>query len=134
MKILIVTPHFYPENFRINDFAESFSTRGHNITVLTAIPDYPGGKFYKGFGYFKNNTATKESFTADGWYRTGDLGWIDRDGYFFVTGRIKEIIIKGGENISPREIDDVLYSHPAVFWIFSENPLPVEVLWEVHKT
>ena len=65
-------------------------------------------------GYFKNETATQESFTTDNWYRTGDLGWMNDDGYFFVTGRRKELIIKGGENISPREIDDVLYSHPAV--------------------
>ena len=55
MDILIVTPHFFPENFRINDFAQAFSAQGHNINVLTAIPDYPDGKFYKGFGYFKNN-------------------------------------------------------------------------------
>ena len=65
-------------------------------------------------GYFKNETVTRESFTSDNWYRTGDLGWMNEDGYFFVTGRRKEFIIKGGENISPREIDDVLYSHPAV--------------------
>jgi len=65
-------------------------------------------------GYFKNEAATQESFTSDNWYRTGDLGWMNEDGYFFVTGRRKELIIKGGENISPREIDDVLYSHPAV--------------------
>ncbi len=55
MNILIVTPHFYPENFRINDFAVEFQNRGHNIRVLTAIPDYPGGKFYDGYGIFKNN-------------------------------------------------------------------------------
>jgi long-chain acyl-CoA synthetase len=65
-------------------------------------------------GYLKNEAATQESFTSDNWYRTGDLGWMNEDGYFFVTGRRKELIIKGGENISPREIDDVLYSHPAV--------------------
>ena len=55
MNILIVTPHFYPENFRINDFAVAFQNRGHNIRVLTSIPDYPGGKFYDGYGIFKNN-------------------------------------------------------------------------------
>jgi acyl-CoA synthetase (AMP-forming)/AMP-acid ligase II len=65
-------------------------------------------------GYLKNEAATQESFTSDNWYRTGDLGWMNEDGYFFVTGRRKELINKGGENISPREIDDVLYSHPAV--------------------
>ena len=60
-------------------------------------------------GYLKNEAATQESFTSDNWYRTGDLGWMNEDGYYFVTGRRKELIIKGGENISPREIDDVLY-------------------------
>ena len=53
MNILIVTPHFHPENFRINDFAEEFVKRGHVITVLTAVPDYPEGKFYDGYGIFK---------------------------------------------------------------------------------
>ena len=65
-------------------------------------------------GYYKNPDATGGSFTADGWLRTGDLGHRDGDGFFFVTGRIKELIIKGGENIAPREIDDVLIGHPAV--------------------
>jgi len=55
LKILIVTPHFFPENFRINDFATEFQKRGHDITVLTAIPDYPGGKYYHGYGLFKKN-------------------------------------------------------------------------------
>ncbi|HZV92360.1 MAG TPA: AMP-binding protein, partial [Caldimonas sp.] len=65
-------------------------------------------------GYYKNEAATRASFTADGWLRTGDLGHRDADGFFFVTGRIKELIIKGGENIAPREIDEVLLAHPAV--------------------
>lgn len=65
-------------------------------------------------GYYKNEEATGASFTVDGWLRTGDLGHRDADGFFFVTGRIKELIIKGGENIAPREIDEVLLAHPAV--------------------
>ncbi len=65
-------------------------------------------------GYFKNSQATGEALTADGWLRTGDLGRKDEYGYVFITGRLKELIIKGGENIAPREIDDALYSHPAV--------------------
>ena len=55
LNILIVTPHFYPENFRINDFAEAFTKRGHEISVLTGVPDYPEGKFYDGYGLFKKN-------------------------------------------------------------------------------
>ena len=65
-------------------------------------------------GYYKNEEATRASFTSDGWLRTGDLGHRDADGFFFVTGRIKELIIKGGENIAPREIDEALLAHPAV--------------------
>jgi long-chain acyl-CoA synthetase len=65
-------------------------------------------------GYYKNEEATLATFTPDGWLRTGDLGHCDEDGFFFVTGRIKELIIKGGENIAPREIDEALLAHPAV--------------------
>jgi long-chain acyl-CoA synthetase len=65
-------------------------------------------------GYYKNPEATAAAFTPDGWLRTGDLGHRDADGFFFVTGRIKELIIKGGENIAPREIDEALLRHPAV--------------------
>jgi len=65
-------------------------------------------------GYYKNAAATAAAFFPDGWFRSGDVGVRDAGGYFFVTGRIKELIIKGGENIAPREIDEVLLRHPAV--------------------
>lgn len=64
--------------------------------------------------YLNNEDATRNTFTDDGWLRTGDLGRMDEDGYFFVTGRLKELIIKGGENIAPREIDEALYAHSDV--------------------
>ncbi|MEP2639658.1 AMP-binding protein [Roseobacter sp.] len=64
--------------------------------------------------YLYNEKATRDSLTSDGWLRSGDLGRMDADGYVFITGRLKELIIKGGENIAPREIDDALYSHPDV--------------------
>lgn len=64
--------------------------------------------------YYRNTEATQQAFTQDGYLRTGDLGYQDQDGFFFITGRKKELIIKGGENISPREIDDALYKHNAV--------------------
>ena len=63
--------------------------------------------------YYKNPEATEASI-VDGWLFTGDLGKKDEDGYVFITGRIKELIIRGGENIAPREIDDVLYQHEAI--------------------
>lgn len=53
MKILIVTPHFYPESFRCNEMAFELQRRGHKVSVMTAIPDYPAGKFFDGYGIFK---------------------------------------------------------------------------------
>ncbi|HEX5140483.1 MAG TPA: AMP-dependent synthetase, partial [Dehalococcoidia bacterium] len=70
-----------------------------------------GGNVTK--GYENNPTANASSFT-NGWFRTGDQGYQDEDGYLFLSGRIKEIINRGGEKISPREIDEVLLGHPAV--------------------
>ena len=64
--------------------------------------------------YYKSAEQTAAAFDAEGWLRTGDLGYHDADGYYFITGRLKELIIKGGENIAPREIDEALLKHPAV--------------------
>lgn len=64
-------------------------------------------------GYENNATANAASFT-NGWFRTGDEGYLDADSYLFITGRLKEIINRGGEKIAPREIDEVLLNHPAV--------------------
>jgi len=65
-------------------------------------------------GYFKSPDATAAALRDGGWLATGDLGHRDADGYYFITGRLKELIIKGGENIAPREIDEALLAHPAV--------------------
>jgi long-chain acyl-CoA synthetase len=65
-------------------------------------------------GYYKRPDETRAAFTPDGWLRTGDLGYRDADGYYYITGRAKELIIKGGENIAPREIDEALLKHPGV--------------------
>jgi amino acid adenylation domain-containing protein len=65
-------------------------------------------------GYYKEPAATAEVLDRDGWLRTGDLGFCDADGYFTIAGRCKEIIIKGGENVAPREIDEALLAHPRV--------------------
>ncbi len=64
-------------------------------------------------GYIDNPKANQESF-AGGWFHTGDLGWLDRDGYLFLSGRSKEIVNRGGEKISPREVEEVLMRHPSV--------------------
>ncbi len=65
-------------------------------------------------GYWKRPEATAESFSPDGWFKTGDLGWCSDDGYYTITGRARELIISGGYNIYPREIEDTLATHPAV--------------------
>jgi len=64
--------------------------------------------------YYKDPENTAKTLGPDGWMHSGDLGYMDQDGFVFVTGRIKELIIKGGENIAPREIDEALLKHPAV--------------------
>jgi oxalate---CoA ligase len=64
-------------------------------------------------GYENNEKANGEAYT-EGWFRTGDQGTIDADGYISITGRLKEIINRGGEKVSPREVDEVLMDHPAV--------------------
>jgi acyl-CoA synthetase (AMP-forming)/AMP-acid ligase II len=64
-------------------------------------------------GYENNPKANAEGFT-NGWFRTGDQGTMDADGYLSLTGRLKEIINRGGEKVSPREVDEILMDHPAV--------------------
>ena len=71
--------------------------RGHNIMK----------------GYWNKPEATAEAVSADGWFRTGDIGRVDEDGYFYIVDRKKDLIIRGGYNIYPREIEEVLYEHPA---------------------
>ncbi len=72
--------------------------RGHNIMK----------------GYWERADATADSIDADGWFRTGDMAKVDEDGYFFIVDRKKDLIIRGGYNVYPREIEEVLYEHPAV--------------------
>jgi long-chain acyl-CoA synthetase len=72
--------------------------RGHNIMK----------------GYWERPEATEEAITADGWFRTGDMAKVDEDGYFFIVDRKKDLIIRGGYNVYPREVEEVLYEHPAI--------------------
>ena len=72
--------------------------RGHNIMK----------------GYLNKPEATAEAVSADGWFRTGDIGRVDEDGYYYIVDRKKDLIIRGGYNIYPREIEEVLYEHPEV--------------------
>ena len=64
-------------------------------------------------GYYNDEAATQAAF-RDGWFRTGDLGYLDADGYLFIVGRIKDVINRGGQKVSPLEVEEVLLGHPAV--------------------
>ena len=70
-----------------------------------------GANIFK--GYFKNEAATRKAF-QNGWFHTGDIGRCDADGFFYIADRKSDMIIRGGENIYPREIDELLYAHPAI--------------------
>jgi long-chain acyl-CoA synthetase len=74
------------------------AVRGHNVMK----------------GYWQRPEATARSIDADGWFYTGDIGRVDEDGYYFIVDRKKDMIIRGGYNVYPREIEEVLYEHPAV--------------------
>ncbi len=65
-------------------------------------------------GYWERQEATEEALDEDGWFRTGDMAKVDEDGYFFIVDRKKDLIIRGGYNVYPREIEEVLYEHPAI--------------------
>jgi acyl-CoA synthetase (AMP-forming)/AMP-acid ligase II len=65
-------------------------------------------------GYWQDAEKTAKAFTPDGWLRTSDMGYMDEDGYIYLSGRADDLIIRGGENISPREVEEVLVTHPKV--------------------
>lgn len=83
-----------------------------------AEPDIPGELCTKGYlvmeGYYKNEEATASAIDPDGWLHTGDIAVMDENGYVEITGRMKDMIIRGGENVYPREIEEFLYQHPDV--------------------
>jgi long-chain acyl-CoA synthetase len=80
------------------DGVGEIAIRGHNVMK----------------GYWRREDATAEAIDPDGWFKTGDMARVDEDGYFFIVDRKKELVIRGGFNIYPREIEEVLYEHPAV--------------------
>src|SRR5690606_18184608 len=65
-------------------------------------------------GYWDNPEATAATITADGWLKTGDAGYLDADGYVFLQDRVKDMIVTGGENVYPTEVENVLMTHPGV--------------------
>jgi long-chain acyl-CoA synthetase len=82
----------------VHDGVGEIAIRGHNVMK----------------GYWNNPGATADAIDADGWFHTGDLARVDDDGYFFIVDRKKEMIIRGGFNVYPREIEEVLHEHPDV--------------------
>jgi long-chain acyl-CoA synthetase len=84
------------EDVPVGDVGE-IAIRGHNVMK----------------GYWRRDDATTEAI-PDGWFRSGDLARVDDDGYFFIVDRRKDLIIRGGYNVYPREIEEVLYEHPAI--------------------
>jgi fatty-acyl-CoA synthase len=87
-------------------------------TGAVVPPGTPGEVCTRGYlvmlGYWDDEPATQAAIDAAGWMHTGDLGVLDNEGYLTISGRIKDMIIRGGENIYPREIEEFLYTHPAV--------------------
>ncbi|MCX7772730.1 MAG: AMP-binding protein [Clostridia bacterium] len=87
-------------------------------TGIELPPNTPGEFCAKGYnvmkGYYKMPEATAQAIDKDGWLHTGDLATVDENGYYKITGRIKDMIIRGGENIYPKEIEEFLYTHPKV--------------------
>jgi acyl-CoA synthetase (AMP-forming)/AMP-acid ligase II len=65
-------------------------------------------------GYWRDEEKTSQVMTQDGWLRTGDMGYMDEEDYIYLTGRADDMIIRGGENISPEEVEDILHSHPKI--------------------
>ncbi len=112
----------YPSSERIRPGSIGKPIPGVTVTILdesgAEVPrNTPGEICIDGpnimTGYWKNPEATKEALRGDVLH-SGDIGYMDDDGYLFLTDRMKDLIIKGGENISPREIEDGFYNHPAV--------------------
>ena len=85
----------------------------------TALPaNEPGEIEFRGPsvipGYWDDEESTAEALSPDGWLSTGDIGYVDEDGYLFLVDRKKDVIIRGGYNVYPREVEEVLYAHPDV--------------------
>jgi long-chain acyl-CoA synthetase len=113
--------HYYPERHVIGSV-------GHTIPgVEVQIRDFSGNQLEEGLdgeicirgrnvmkAYFENPEATRDALSEDGWFRSGDIGYIDPDGYLFIVDRLKDLIINGGENVYPREVEEVLYAWPEV--------------------
>ncbi len=111
----------YQGTHKLGSIGIPFSDVDMKIVSLDDGRDLPPGKLGEialrsptvMLGYYKNPEETQKTI-VDGWLRTGDIGYVDGDGYFYITDRKKELIIVGGFNVFPREIDELIYQHPKV--------------------
>ncbi|MHB9149112.1 MAG: AMP-binding protein [Thermoleophilia bacterium] len=114
-----------PEAIRCNTIGRPVCPYDELVTLdaqgLRTAPGVEGELAAKGpgifTGYYDNLAANQQAFTPDGYFRTGDLAVIDEEGLIRITGRIKDIIIRGGENIAAREVEDLVSAHPAVEYV-----------------
>jgi len=113
--------HFYPEKHIVGSVGQPVNL------VEVQIRDVSGNVLEQGKegeicirgrnvmkGYLDNPEATAASFWEEGWLRTGDIGLMDKNGYAYIVDRLKDLIITGGENVSPREVEELLYTRPEV--------------------
>lgn len=113
----------------IDESADRIGAAGHHVLPLSdvCLMDAAGAQVGPGgrgevcvrgpqvmAGYWQNAAATAAAIDADGWFHTGDVGQMDDDGYIYVVDRVKDMVITGGENVYPAEVESVLYSHPAI--------------------
>ncbi len=111
-----------PEEYRPHSVGRALPGLEQRIVDYNTLQDVPEGSEGEIWmsgpnvmnGYFKRPEETAKALTADGWFRTGDIGRFDEDGHLYITGRLKEMIIVGGENVFPREIEEVLNKHASV--------------------
>ena len=98
VEMKLIEPGSWDEIAWSEDAIGEIAIRGHNV----------------GAGYHERPDATAEAINAGGWFRTGDLGRRDADGWYFIVDRVKDLIIRGGYNVYPRELEEVLLTHPAI--------------------
>jgi fatty-acyl-CoA synthase len=120
----VVTQHFYDDSLEdiCNTVGQPMpqtgisirSTDENKVVPIDTIGEICVHGYCNMIGYNDNDEATAETIDSDGWLHTGDLGAMDARGYVRITGRVKEMIIRGGENLFPAEIENVLLEHPAV--------------------
>jgi fatty-acyl-CoA synthase len=99
-------PHFFADVRIVRPDGDD-AAMGERGEVLVSGPHVSAG-------YWERPEETAAAITSDGWFRTGDVAYVDGDGYGYVVDRVKDMIISGGENVYPAEVEDVLLAHPAI--------------------